>query len=122
MRSLAQQLKVRVRHPEFVWPGFLVLAIGITLGLVFFQGGGRPLYFFYAPVFAVCGLTLLLRLVSGSLLYVGFLALALLEGIAYVGASSPGPLHSSLAALAFIAMAWWAFDQFKYHLSRSAKR
>jgi hypothetical protein len=121
MKVFVQQLKGPVRHPEFVWPGVLVLAVGVTLGLVFYMGGGRPHYFLYAPVFGVCGITLLMRLVSGSLLYVGVLALALLEGIGYV-LTSPGPLHSTLAILAYMAMAWWGVDQFKYHLSRSAKR
>jgi hypothetical protein len=122
MRTLVQKLKGPLRHPGFVWPGILALAIGITLGLVFYRGGGRPQYFFYAPVFAVCGITLLMRLVSGSLLYVGVLALALLEGIAYFGLGSRGLLPTSLALLAFVAMTWWGFDQLKYHLSRSAKR
>lgn len=117
MRTLVQQLRGPVRHPEFVWPGFLLLAIGITLCLVFYSGGGRTYWFFYVPVFTVCGITLLMRLFSGSLLYVGVLGFFLLEGTAYL-VTSPGPLHSILAILTYIALAWWGVDQFKYHRSR----
>ncbi len=118
MRAFFRRFGDPLEHPEFMWPGFLMLMIGIMLGIAFWIGGGNGRFFLYAPVFVVCGIALLLKRETGSVLFVGILAFSFFGQISRLETGWREVVSATLGLLVLFSFAACAIEQFKYHRKR----
>jgi len=122
MNALFRRLGHPLPYPEFVCPGFLLLAIGSVFGIgAVFLHGNLSLWLLAALMLAA-GVTLVMKLRVGTALLIATLVLTLCEGTGRIEWSLGGVIRFGLG-LAFLAsMVACITAQFQFHRERDIRR
>jgi hypothetical protein len=121
MKTLLSKFGRPVEHPEFMWPGFLTMAIGLAFGAM-------PLVFGFNPpawdmlvlsvVMVACGILLLMRTVIGSVLFSGLLGYRIYSGLESIALNEIDWIGLIIKLLMFVALGFMILEQFKHHRHR----
>jgi hypothetical protein len=121
MRAFFKRFGEPIEHPEFMGPGFLLLMIGIALGILSLFIGFSHISWPYAGfsgLLIACGVGLLLKHIVGSVLFVGVLAYWLYRGIRNFPSEWSDVIGFALGVLVLFSFVACAIEQFKYHRER----
>jgi hypothetical protein len=124
MKPFFKRFGQPMENPEFVWPGFLMVAIGaITAIPGYFLVASYMGWSYLAQGLALvaCGIAVLRKHFVGSVLYVAMLAYCFYHGIASFSGEKNDPIRFALGVLMLVSFASCAVDQFKYHASLRRK-
>jgi len=124
MNTLLGKFDRPVEHPEFMWPGFLMIVIGLTLGAMPLVFGFNPSMwdmFVLPAVMVACGILLLMRTVIGSVLFSGLLGYRIISGLESIPLKEIDWIGLIIKLLMFVALGFMILGQFRYHRHRRTK-
>jgi hypothetical protein len=124
MKTLLGKFGQPVEHPEFMWPGFLTIVVGLVLGALplIFGFDSRVWEMLVLPmVMVACGVLLLMRTIVGSVLFSGLLGYRIYSGLQSVSPDEIDWIGLILKLLMSLALGFMILEQFKYHRHRRTK-